>query len=172
MKNEEQLIQRIHHGDTESYRPLVERYQTGLIIYLENIFHDRAAAEDVAQESFIKAYLNIKQFSSARGKFSTWLYKIATNMARDKLRKDKRQFNPDDLEKYCELVTNEIDFIEIERIRRAVECLEPPILAHVIKQYFFEGKSYTQIAENLTLNVNTVASHIRRAKAKLKRSLE
>lgn len=88
---EEKLhIKQVLSGDTEAYRFLVERYQVGLIIHCENIVKDRSDAEDIAQDAFIKAFLDLSAFRRDKGRFSTWLYKIATNLCIDWLRKQGR----------------------------------------------------------------------------------
>jgi len=84
--NETITIQKIIDGDTDAYAHLVARYHVGLIIHCERLCGDRDQAEDIAQEAFIKAFNNLRNFKPAQSKFSTWLYKIATNKAIDYLR--------------------------------------------------------------------------------------
>lgn len=172
MENEKHIIQHVINGHTEQYRYLIERYQTGLIIHCENIVKDRQEAEDIAQESFIKAYDLLDSYDESKARFSTWLYRIATNKAIDHLRKHKRTVAIDDPEQYAdEHADIELYDDEIAALRKAVDELEPPVYAQVIKAYFWEGKSYQTIAEELDITTNTVGTWMRRAKANLKEVL-
>lgn len=172
MMNEEQSIARVLGGDKEAYRELVERYQTGLIIHCENIMKDRQDGEDIAQEAFIKAYKNLPSFSKDKARFSTWLYRIATNLCIDYLRKNKRKVDLENIEEQLEAVQPQhIEEEEILRIRRAVEQLEPPKYAEIIKAYFWEGKSYQEIAVTYKTSTNTIGTWISRAKLQLRENL-
>lgn len=169
---EEVCIARVIAGDTEAYRELVDRYQAGLIIHCENILNDRQDGEDIAQEAFIKAYRNLAGYSRKKAAYSTWLYRIATNLCIDFLRKNKRKVPLDNIEERVEAMTTSYDEVEaIQRIRQAVEQLEPPKYATIIKAYFWEGKSYQQIADEHHTSTNTIGTWIRRAKQQLKEKL-
>ncbi len=172
MINEQKCITAILEGDTEQYRELVTRYQTGLIIYCENILKDRQDAEDVAQESFIKAFQHLKKFSPEKARFSTWLYRIATNLCIDQLRKEKRKVSVHSVEEYVAAVDPvQIEEDEIRHIRELVETLEPPKYVEIIKAYFWQGKSYQEIADDYNTSTNTVGTWIRRAKSQLREQL-
>ena len=172
MDKETHIIQSVVDGDVELFRELVERYQTGLIIHCENIVKDRQEAEDIAQEAFIKAYDTLGNYDASKARFSTWIYRIATNKAIDHLRKNKRKVTIDDPEEYADIHAEvTINDDEIEALRTAVDELEPPVYAQVIKAYFWEGKSYQAIAKELDVTTNTVGTWMRRAKANLKEVL-
>ena len=169
---EKLVIARVLDGETDAFRELVERYQTGLIIHCENVLKDRQDGEDMAQEAFIKAFKNLDKFSSEKARFSTWLYRIASNLCIDFLRKNKGKVNVEDIEQYARALDPaymEID--EIEKMRELVEQLEPPKYAAIIKAYFWEGKSYQEIATDYSTTTNTVGSWINRAKSQLKEKL-
>ncbi|MEO5950018.1 MAG: RNA polymerase sigma factor [Candidatus Saccharimonadales bacterium] len=169
---EKLIITRVLEGETDSYRELVERYQTGLIIHCENILNDRQDGEDMAQEAFIKAFKSLKTFSSEKARFSTWLYRIASNLCVDFLRKNKKVFNVEDIERYTQAIDPAyIEMDEIEKVRMLVEQLEPPKYAEVIKAYFWEGKSYQEIAAIFNTTTNTIGSWINRAKSQLRKEL-
>lgn len=172
MMDEEELIARVLTGETDSYRSLVERYQTGLIIHCENILRDRAEAEDVAQEAFIKAYQNLSDFSAKKARFSTWLYRIATNLCIDTLRKNRRKVDMKDIEAHFDATyPRHIEDDEAQRLREAIETLEPPKYAEIIKAYFWEGKSYQDIAAMYHTSTNTVGTWMSRAKLQLKEKI-
>lgn len=169
---EKLIIAQVLDGETDAFRELVERYQTGLIIHCENILNDRQDGEDIAQEAFIKAFKSLKTFSSDKARFSTWLYRIASNLCVDFLRKNKKVFNVEDIEQYTQAIDPaSIEIDEVERVRTLVEQLEPPKYAKVIKAYFWEGKSYQEIALTFNTTTNTVGSWINRAKSQLREKL-
>jgi RNA polymerase sigma-70 factor (ECF subfamily) len=171
MKNETEVIQDVLAG-VDRYAELVERYHVGLIIHCEHIIKDRDAAEDVAQEAFVKAYLDLKRYDSGKSRFSTWLYKIATNLALDYMRKHKRQMTVDDVEALAEATMP--TYLEDEardEIRKAVESLVPPEYRRVIEAYYWEGKTYQQIAEAEGVPLNTARTWLRRAKLQLKEAV-
>ena len=170
--DEKECIAKIVSGNTEAYRELVERYQTGLIIHCENILKDRQDGEDVAQEAFIKAYQNLKNFSAEKANYSTWLYRIATNICIDLLRKNKRKIHVTDIENYLGAISpGHIEQEEIIHIRKLVKELQPPKYAEIIKAYFWEGKSYQELAQTYHTTTGTIGTWIRRAKTQLKEKL-
>jgi RNA polymerase sigma-70 factor, ECF subfamily len=170
--NETQVIHHVLDGNPEAYADLVKRYHIGLIIHCERLVGNRDDAEDVAQEAFIKAYGNLKKFNTQQSHFSTWLYKIATNLALDHLRKHKRQIQVEDIELVAE--ATEPVFLEEERqaaVRHAVNILEPPEYKQAIEAYYWRGLSYEQIAKEMDKPINTIGTYIRRAKSQLKGEL-
>ena len=166
------IIEKIRAGDSAAYRYLVERYQTGLIIHCEQLVHDRQEAEDIAQDTFIKAYERIRTFDKEKGRFSTWLYRIAGNKAIDYLRRNKRKVDVEHIEELADIAT-EPQLLEDEamHIRSLVDSLEPPIYSQIIKAYYWQGKNYKKIAEEYGLSINTVGTWLKRAKSQLKEQL-
>ncbi len=171
MKNETQTIEDIVAG-ADRYAELVERYHVGLIIHCERIVRDRDDAEDIAQEAFMKVYLQLKTYNSDKSRFSTWLYKIATNLALDHLRKNKRTMTVEDVESLVEAtMPTYMEDEERAEMRRAVESLVPPEYRRVIEAYYWDGKSYQEIAEAEGIPLNTLRTWIRRAKLQLKEKI-
>ncbi len=84
------LVSQTLEGDKEAYRVLVERYQNRLLMMVTDILNNREDAEDVVQESFVKAFLSLRNFKG-QSSFYTWLYRIARNMAIDVRRKRGRR---------------------------------------------------------------------------------
>lgn len=170
--NESKIIKAIIDGDAQAYAALVGRYHVGLIIHCENLVNDRDDAEDIAQEAFIKAYNSLHKFDNSRSRFSTWLYRIATNLAIDHLRKQKRQVCIEDLEALAQMT--EPAFLKDEEraaVRRAVNKLTPPEYKEAIEAYFWHGLSYEQIAAKMDKPTSTIGTYIRRAKLQLKGEL-
>ncbi len=169
--NETEIIAAIRAG-ADRYEELVRRYHAGLIIHCENLVGDRDEAEDIAQGAFVRAYLELERFDSQKARFSTWLYKIATNLAIDYLRKHKQRLHVDDIETFAEVTMPA--FIEEEEklvVRKAVAELMPPQYRDAIEAYYWHGKSYREIADASNVPINTVRSWIRRAKLQLKEQL-
>lgn len=172
MMDEKDCIAKIVSGDTERYRQLVDRYQTGLIIHCENILKNRQEGEDIAQDAFIKAYKNLRNFSAEKAHFSTWLYRIATNLCIDTLRKNKRKVHVEDIECHLDAVLpKHIEEDEIARLQKLITELEPPKYAEIIKAYFWEGKSYQQLADAYGTTTGTIGTWMSRAKRQLKEKL-
>ncbi|HTE22396.1 MAG TPA: RNA polymerase sigma factor [Candidatus Limnocylindria bacterium] len=170
--NEAEIIQEVLDGNPDKYTALVERYFKGLIIHCERIVGDRDDAEDIAQEAFIKAYEQLNSFDAKRARFSTWVYKIATNKAIDHLRKNKRKLNVEDVELLAEsTMPLFLEEEEREAVRQAVLELVPPEYRHIIAAYYWQGKSYQQIAKEMDKPVNTIGTWMRRAKLQLKEKL-
>ena len=172
MMDEKDCVAQIVSGNTEAYRELVDRYQTGLIIHCENILKNRQEGEDVAQEAFIRAYQNLKKFSADKASFSTWLYRIATNLCIDTLRKSKRRVHVHDIERHLEAtLPRHIEDEEIAHIRKLVKDLEPPKYAAIITAYFWEGKSYQELADIYDTTTGTIGTWMSRAKQQLKEQM-
>ncbi len=168
--NEQQIITLAQSGEQQAYRQLVERYQTGLIIYCENILKNRQDGEDVAQDTFVTAYYSLAKYHPAKAAFSTWLYRIAANKAKDRLRRRKQHIDIDlieDIVGHAESLSN----AEKQEVRDKVMSLQPPEYATVIQAYFWDGKRYEAIAEELAVPIGTVSTWITRAKAKLRKEL-
>lgn len=171
MMHETQIINDIKKG-IDRYEELVRRYHVGLIIHCERLVGDRDDAEDIAQEAFVKAYLQIKSYDPAHGRFSTWLYKIATNTAIDFLRKHQRKVVVEDIERLAATtMPDPIRQETLKEIRQKVSGLTPPEYRVVIESYYWHGKSYAQIAKDLKVPINTVRTWLRRAKTILKEQL-
>ena len=166
------IIQSVIKGDVNKYEQLVTRYHVGLIIHCERLTGDRAAAEDIAQEAFIKAYERLKEFDGNKSRFSTWLYKIATNKAIDYLRAQKRKVPTEDIELLTDTAAPDYAAEEQHRlVRDAVAKLEPPTHRQVVEAYYWHGKSYQEIADELQMPINTVRTWLRRAKEQLRSDL-
>jgi RNA polymerase sigma-70 factor (ECF subfamily) len=77
-------------GDDESFNLLLQKYRTPLVNFLYRMVRDTATAEDLAQEVFLRVYRARKQYSPS-AKFTTWLFRIATNLALNSVRDNRRQ---------------------------------------------------------------------------------
>lgn len=171
--NEAEIIKQVCAGDLDQYGRLVERYRVGLIIHCDRLLGDRDEAEDVSQKAFIKAYEKLGDFDSSKARYSTWLYRIATNMALDMLKAQKRSIPSDmeDIEGTGALDAALMHDETIREVRTAVLDLMPPEQRRVIEAFYWEGKSYQAIADEMDVPINTVKSWMRRAKQQLRSKL-
>ncbi len=173
MMNEAEIIRQVCAGDIDQYGQLVERYRVGLIIHCDRLLGDRDEAEDVAQKAFIKAYEKLDSFESDKARYSTWLYRIATNMCLDALKASKRIL-PGDMEATAGAEALDAALMHdetIREVRTAVLNLMPPEHRRVIEAYYWDGMSYRQIADEMGAPINTVKSWMRRAKQQLRSEL-
>ncbi len=168
--DENKIITLIINGENETYRALVERYQAGVIIHCDALVHDRQTAEDIAQEAFVKAFYSLRKFNSEKGAFSTWLYRIATNLAKDHLRKRRDKQALADIDTIA-VEPPTLSEAEAKEIRQAVHKLEPPEYARVVQAYFWEGKRYEEIADELHVPIGTIGTWLARAKRQLRKEL-
>jgi RNA polymerase sigma-70 factor (ECF subfamily) len=171
---EKAIISEVRSGDAEQYRALVERYHQGLIQHLYNLLHDGDLAEDVAQEAFIRAYTKLDQYDE-RYAFSTWLYKIADNLAFRHL-KQAKQHVP--LEAIAEVLPDEGPTLpeQVERaftketVRQALERL-PLGYRQVIILCYWDECSYEDMAVIMDRPIGTIRTWLYRAKEELRKEL-
>ncbi len=173
-EREDVLVKRAKKGDVVAFSELVKRYERYVINLVYRTLGRSEDAEDIAQEAFVKAFLNIKKFKE-ESKFSTWLSRIVVNLCMDKVReKGNREEN---LEEGVWLTIPQSSYyspeetlerMEIqERVRDALINL-PKDLRIVFVLREFEGLSYQEISEMLNIPIGTVESRLYRARMKLK----
>jgi RNA polymerase sigma-70 factor (ECF subfamily) len=176
--DERELILRSQDGDGEAFGVLVERYKGKVFSLAYGFTRDRAAADDLAQEVFIKAYFSLPRFR-ARSEFGTWLYRIAVNHAKDYMRKNRSRLRDISLEDVGEqrLASAEKsqDDVRDEEERRALvlSALErlPEKYRVILTLRDIEGMSYEDISRILDLSPGTVDSRLHRARQKLRQRL-
>lgn len=161
-------------SSSEAFGILMKRYEGRLLAYIRRMSGCRPEdAEDILQESFIKAYLNLNDFDH-KLKFSSWLYRIVHNEAISEWRKRKARPSVilDDeswqkIKSGDDLYNDTVIRSEKERLEKAINEL-PGKYRQVIVLKFMEERSYDEIADILRKPVNTVGTMINRAKKHLK----
>ncbi|MBI2843487.1 MAG: sigma-70 family RNA polymerase sigma factor [Armatimonadetes bacterium] len=182
---EKSLIERCKQGDIAAFNDLVQRYEKRVFNFAYRMAGNYDDANDVAQEAFIRVFNSINTFRGDAN-FTTWLYRIVTNVYLDERKRQKSHLHTS-LEDYVELdentVTRQIedgrptpDHV-IERIERddllhsAIQEL-PDYQRIMVVLYHTQGKSYEEIAQIMKLPIGTVKSRLNRARLALKEKLE
>ena len=180
------LVSEYLAGQTRAFDALVGRYQTRLLNFIYRTVGDRERAEDLVQEAFIRVHRHLARFDQSK-KFSTWVYTIASNLAKNELRNRSR--NPlvlfqamtqgwEDEERPLEFEDNSYrpdDLYRKRHIRSLVENTVAQLPEHH-RQVFvlreLEGKSYEEIAEITNCNLGTVKSRLNRARSSFAEIIE
>jgi RNA polymerase sigma-70 factor (ECF subfamily) len=166
------------NGEQRAFDELVDRYQTRLLNFIYRTVGDRDRAEDLVQEVFIRVYRHLHRFDRSK-KFSTWVYTIASNLAKNELRNRSRSplvlfqtmqgtSDEDDRPLQFEDSTSRPD--DLYRRRHLRELVEQTVaqLPEHHRQVFvlreIEGRSYEEIAEITACNLGTVKSRLNRAR--------
>jgi RNA polymerase sigma-70 factor, ECF subfamily len=170
--SDEEVINLVLEGDREAFSILLLRHRSKVYRLGMSFFHDREDADDFTQDVFVKAYTALGTFKG-RSAFSTWLLRIAYNTAINAVRKrrDDVAIGPDD-ELFGEGGTDEGHerAVAIEAVRAAMASL-PPKQAVCIELYFYYDLKYSEISEITGFPVNTIKSHVFRAKKILRDKL-
>jgi RNA polymerase sigma-70 factor (ECF subfamily) len=176
---DEILISRIVAGERDLYRILIERHQQQVFSLGLSFFKNADDAADFTQEVFLKAYTGLSGFQG-RSRFSTWLYRIAYNTGINSLKR-RQEFTSLAYEAEGAEESNEppaLDNVESELLRKyAMEALRdamstlPERFRICLELYFFYDCSYEEISVITAFPLNTVKSHIFRAKQLLRECL-
>jgi RNA polymerase sigma-70 factor, ECF subfamily len=176
--SDEELMLRVQEGDTDCYDVLVERFKVRLFNYLFRLTGNRDEAEEIAQEAFVKAYIHADKYKTI-ARFSTWLYTIATNLVRNRLRSrsrapkivslwtrsadsdEEKTLDIEDTRKAPDEVINDAELGEI--ISRAIQRIPAKYRESFVLREINE-LSYEEIAAVTGLKLGTVRSRINRAR--------
>lgn len=177
--SDKELVEKAKTGDDNAFEQLLFRYEKQIFGYLLRFVNQKENAEDVTQETFIKVYRSLKTFDPEY-KFKTWLYTVATHTAYDWLRKAKKThelFIIDDPENEFETIDQASAYKELEMkenkelVDNAIQKIKPAYQT-VIQMFYRDELSYEEIAQVLNLPLNTVKTHLSRAKKALSKELE
>ncbi len=174
--DETELIERARKGDRQAFAVLVERYQRRVIGIAMAVVHNQDDAMELAQETFIRAYEHLPKFES-RSSFSTWLYRIAANLAIDWRRRqghhvvlhgeeaeaEIRKVASDTTDSFGAIARGEL----AESVKTALEGLTPEHRAVILLREV-EGLSYDEIADVLNVPRGTVMSRLHYARNRIR----
>ncbi|MBN6889841.1 RNA polymerase sigma-70 factor, ECF subfamily [Cytobacillus horneckiae] len=176
-------IKQVLKGDQDAYAEIVEIYKDKVFHICYRMLANQHEAEDIAQEAFLRAYVNIQSFNIDL-KFSTWLYRIATNLCIDRIRKKKPDYyldaevaGTDGLTMYSQIPSNsrlpedDVQSLELqETIQKEISKL-PEKYRSVIVLKYIEELSLNEISETLNLPLGTVKTRIHRGREALRKQL-
>ena len=175
-------------GREAAFRELVRRYERPVFSLVYRMVRDRETAEDLAQDTFVKVLNHIDRYRP-EFKFSSWLFKIANNVAIDHLRRrqietisvdgapnastaDAVEATSFEVAGDQESPLDELEARELgSAIERAIAKLRPEYRACIMLRHI-EGRSYEEIAATLDLPLGTVKTYIHRARHELREALE
>ncbi|MDT8341730.1 MAG: sigma-70 family RNA polymerase sigma factor [Longimicrobiales bacterium] len=173
-----QVVQAFLDGEQRAFGELVRRYDARLVNFVYRTVGDRERAQDLVQETFVRVYRHLHRFDQSK-KFSTWIYTIASNLAKNELRNRSRnplvlfqtlkqnwdadhrplewedtQYKPDDLFRKR--------FLRGQVEEAVAQLPEHHRVVFVLRE--IEGKTYEEIAEITGCNLGTVKSRLNRAR--------
>jgi RNA polymerase sigma-70 factor (ECF subfamily) len=153
-------------GDTRGFDKLTQKYQSSIRRFFLNLtMGDAPLSDDLAQETFIKAYLKLSSFKAVSG-FSTWLFRIAYNVFYDTMRSKKPMADIDENEiNRIHSVNNEFSSENID-IYNAIKLLRHEEQTAVLL-FYIEDKSHSDIAKIMNCPLGTVKTYILKGKEKL-----
>lgn len=177
---DEQLVAAYADGDNLAFDTLLMRYRQRLFSYIFQMVRDRDLADDIFQETFIKAITTLRQGRyNDMGKFSAWLYRIARNLVVDTFRSEKAE---------CAISTDDVDYnllnrkdlaedniedalvdIQIEQDLHRLVSLLPDEQRTVVDMRFYRDLSFKEIAEQTGVSINTALGRMRYAILNLRR---
>jgi RNA polymerase sigma-70 factor (ECF subfamily) len=178
--DEKDLVRRSKAGEEEAFGVLVNKYKTKVYHLAFSLTHDAQAADDLAQEVFIKAYFALEKFQEKSG-FGTWIYRIAVNHCRDFLRKKNRmtqipleniigKISAQEVEPHPE----EKELEETQRrkvVHTAIQTL-PAKYRVILTLRDIQDFPYNEITKILDISPGTVDSRLHRARKMLLKKLE
>jgi RNA polymerase sigma-70 factor (ECF subfamily) len=170
-------MERIAGGDEEAARLLVQRWERAVYAFLERMLGSKEDAQDLGQETFVKVCGEARRYS-ARGKFRSWLFRIAGNLARSRLRRRRIiswvSFSPGvhDREAGGESPDAGVERDELkERVRDALDLL-PEMQSEAVLLRNYQDLSYREIASVMNVTLPAVESLLQRGMAALRRELK
>ena len=176
-------IKEVLKGDQNAFAEIVELYQDKLYRVCFRMLGNKHEAEDIAQEAFVRAFINIHTFDTNR-KFSTWLYRIGTNLCIDRIRKKKPDYYLDaevsgteGLNMYSQIaVSEELPEEEVmkmemqDRVQYEISRLPDKYRAVIVLKYM-EDLPLQEISEILEMPLGTVKTRIHRGREALRKQL-
>lgn len=171
-------------GDQRAFAELVELYQDKLFHMAYRMLNNRQEAEDIVQDTFLRVYKNLDKYDENL-KFSTWIYRIATNLCIDRLRKRKPSYSLDaesseheGLDGYSMIPSDnrtpesEVLLTETQRIvHQAIETL-PPKYKTIMMLRYIQDMSLQEIGDVLDMPVTTIKTRVHRGRDFLRKKLE
>jgi RNA polymerase sigma-70 factor (ECF subfamily) len=177
--DEKELVRLAQDGSADAFEALVTKYQSKVFSMAMSFTRNREAADDVAQDVFLKAYLALPKFH-LKSEFGTWLYRIAVNHIKDVLRKKgrAREVSLEDVREISVADENPMEKAEMEKEAEARKGLVHKFVQGLPEKYRviitlrdIQGLAYDEISQVLRLSQGTVDSRLHRARRLLRKKL-
>ncbi len=169
---EKEVLIRAKSGDLEAFEHILSFYEKAIYNYCLRILKNSSHAQDVTQETFIKVYTHRKRIDPEKN-IKTWIFTIATNTAYDLLRskKRKKEVRLDENETISSLEAYYLPEGLISDVEKALEKINPEYKRSLLL-FYQQGFQYEEIAEIVSMPINTVKTHISRGKQQLREILK
>lgn len=169
-----QIIASVIGGDNDAYALIVERYEAKLLRYATYLLKDYDVASDAVQDSFIKAYINLRSFNMTK-QFSPWIYRILHNEAMNIIKRSKKtialdgadEINDDYMVHFstAEMLDKRLINTDVRKCLTELDVKYGEVLALT----YFDNLKYDEISDILHIPTSTVGVRLRRAKVILKK---
>lgn len=171
-ERDEELIRKVQKGSIQAYEIIVRRYQGKLFSFAYRFILEKETAEEIVQDALFNVYKTVDRINTTK-KFSTYIFEIAKNMAISYLRKKKITIP---LEEQNVVDLNESIYEKMGKedeknvLQKAIAKLDSKY-QRIIYLYYFNDLSYRKISSKLKMPLNTVRTHLRRAKKLLREAI-
>ncbi|MBY0083626.1 RNA polymerase sigma factor [Brevibacillus brevis] len=173
MPDDRELIEQILAGNHQLYSQIIDRYKGKIVTYLYKMIGNMPDAQDLAQDVFTKTFYLLKDYRPEH-KFSSWLYRIASNHCLDEIRRRKRTEQTAIVEEQIvDPETPETTLLKKERdaqLERSIMLLDEEY-REVFVLHYLKRLSYREISERLSLTESAVQMRLFRARKEMKKSL-
>ena len=183
--SDEDLMAEAAEGNERAFTELVNRYKARVVNLVSRLLNDREASDDISQEVFVRVFLHRKNYRRG-ARFSTWLFTIAANLAKNEIRRRKRRRNWTSLDEMQETLRDsslqlmdpranregDVEVRQLQGIVGAAIATLPERYRVALALRDIEGLAYEDIAQVLRIPGGTVRSRINRARLMLKKKLE
>ena len=173
LPSERALVERCRAGDEGAFQELVDTYKNLVFALIARTVQDRARAEDLAQEVFLRIHRGLPYFRG-EAQLSTWIYRIVSNVCVQEQGRPRAAASLDDERTRARPTAADRRFDDLElrdRLEKAIARL-PPHYRLLIAGHYLDGVQYEDLAEALQLPLGTIKTQIYRAKQQLRRLLE
>ncbi len=173
--SDESLMERVTSGDHQAFAQIVERHSGLFYSAAYRMCSNAEEAEDIVQDAFLKLWNKPQGYDASKGaKFTTWFYRVVTNLAIDRMRRQKPQAKPEVLDVIADSAPRADESLEHKDQQEALEdaiAALPDRQRAALNLCFYEGLSNKEAADILDVGVKGLESLLMRAKKALKEDL-
>jgi RNA polymerase sigma factor (sigma-70 family) len=170
-----ELLLRVQRGDQQAFADLYQATSSRIFGVIHRMLHNRSEAEDILQDVYLAAWRRADTFDPARGNALTWLITLGRNRTIDRMREHREEPLDEDAPDIEDEAPTPAAVAELSeermRLERCLQLLEPQ-QGRAVREAFFTGVTYSELAERLSVPLGTMKSWIRRSLMQLKLCLE